>query len=367
MKIFIDINHPAHVHYFKNLIKILKNKGYIILVSARNRYPVQELLEYYNIKYFNRGKGATTRIGKLIYMLFADLFLLIKAKKFNPDVFLCFGGVYLTHVAKLIGKPSIFLYDTDTARFNHNFYLPFATHILTPNVFKYNFGKKHIRFNSYMELCYLHQKYFKPNRDIFNLLGIAENTPYVILRFVSWNANHDFGHKGINNSNKIKVVREFTKYAKVFISSEGTLPNEIENFRIKIPPHKMHDALAFAKLLYGESATMASESVVLGVPAIYLDNDGRCYTSDQENNYGLVFNFTESIEDQEASIQKGIQILKENKDYQLQREQLLNDKIDLTQYLVWFLKNYPNSVKVVQKNPDYQNRFNEKGRMIFAV
>lgn len=53
------------------------------------------------------------------------------------------------------------------------------------------------------------------------------------------------------------------------------MPAELESFKRKIPPEKMYDALAFSALLYGESATMASECAVLGTPAIYLDDFGQ--------------------------------------------------------------------------------------------
>ena len=67
---------------------------------------------------------------------------------------------------------------------------------------------------------------------------------------------------------------------------------------------------------------MASESAVLGVPAIYIDNEGRGYTTEQENKYGLVYNYTESHEDQIKSIKKGVEILlnpEAPKSYQLKR------------------------------------------------
>ena len=88
--------------------------------------------------------------------------------------------------------------------------------------------------------------------------------------------------------------------------------------------------------------------------------DGRYgLTTDSDTNWAFTgFTGAAGLLSVDYNIDSYIQILKENMDYQLQREQLLNDKIDLTQYLVWFLENYPNSVKVVQKNPDYQNRFN---------
>jgi len=72
MKIFIDIGHPAHVHYFRNFIKIMESKGHTFFVSARNRSIIFYLLEAYKIPYFDRGKGKDGIIGKLFYMLIVD-------------------------------------------------------------------------------------------------------------------------------------------------------------------------------------------------------------------------------------------------------------------------------------------------------
>ena len=52
----------------------------------------------------------------------------------------------------------------------------------------------------------------------------------------------------------------------------------------------MHDVQAAAALFVGESATMASESVVLGTPSIYIDEVGRGYT-DEEAREGLLWMF----------------------------------------------------------------------------
>ena len=37
MRIFIDIGHPAHVHYFKNFIWKMEEKGHTIFISARDK------------------------------------------------------------------------------------------------------------------------------------------------------------------------------------------------------------------------------------------------------------------------------------------------------------------------------------------
>ena len=39
------------------------------------------------------------------------------------------------------------------------------------------------------------------------------------------------------------------------------------------------------------------------------------------------------------------------------KEKMLSGKIDVTAFMVWFIENYPNSVKVMKENSDYQIRF----------
>jgi predicted glycosyltransferase len=68
----------------------------------------------------------------------------------------------------------------------------------------------------------------------------------------------------------------------VFISSESRLPEELSPYNLPISVDKMHHLMAFANLYIGESATMASECAVLGVPAIFIATTGRGYTTEQE-------------------------------------------------------------------------------------
>lgn len=342
MKVYFDIGHPAHVHYFKNLIQRLKGNGHSIVVSSRDKEMAHYLLQQLDLDYYNRGKGAEGLLGKILYTVKADIDLYRYAKKHNPDIFISFGSPYAAHVSSLLGKPHIVLDDTENATIGQFMYKPFSDVILTPDCFRKEFGKKQIKFPSYMELSYLHPNVFTPDISIYDYLGISKNEKYTILRFVGWGAVHDIGHEGLTLENKIKAVAEFAKLSKVFISSEAPLPPELEQYKLNIPKHLIHHALAYASMFYGESATMASESAVLGVPAIYLDNVGRGYTSEQEKRYGLVFNYTESITDQVKSIEKGFEILSSNdtQAWQNKRVKLLEDKIDLTEFLFEFITNY---------------------------
>lgn len=365
MRILINIGHPAHVHYFRNIIKRMEVKGHQFKVIAKNRGIVHELLEYYKIPFISRKKYPKNFFLKAMNIPLTDLFFIREAKKFKPDILLSYAGTFISHTGKVLNIPSISLDDTDSATYAHLSYTPFISTILTPECFTKSFGDKHLRFRSYLEMLYLHPNVFNPDKSVLKFLDVKDGDKYSIVRFVSKNSNHDVGLKGLSDDTKKAVVDTLSKHGKVFITSEADLPNELEPFRYKIPSHKMHDAIAFSSLLYGESGTMASESAMLGVPSIFVDNEGRSYTTEQEKRYGLVHNFTESKDDQVRSVRKATELISmENPKgaFKKNHMELINENIDMTPFLEWFFENYPQSVQVVQSQTDH-NRMRGYGNL----
>lgn len=359
MKILIDIGHPGHVHLFKNFAKQMQQKGHSILFTCRQKEFEIELLNAEGFRYKSFGKHYNTKTGKIFGILKFNLMLLMVAFRFKPDIFLSHGSIYAAQVSWLIRKTHISFEDT----FNFEqikLYKPFTDVILTADYAHPDLGSKNIQYAGYHELAYLHPSVFTPDQSISNELQINPKENYIILRFVSWRATHDQGHKGLSVQNKYEALRRFSQFGTVFISSEAPLPPDLEQYRFSLPPHKMHSALAFASLIFSESATMASEAAVLGVPAIYLDKTGRYYTREEEEKYSLVFNYSDSLRDQEKAISKGTELLgKSNlhQEWQKKRKRLLQEKIDVTSFLIWFIENYPESAKIMKENPYYQYRF----------
>jgi predicted glycosyltransferase len=358
MRIFIDIGHPAHVHYFKNFIKIMKNHGHIFFVSARNRSIIFSLLKTYNISYYDRGKGKDGVIGKLFYMIGADFKLLSKALKFKPDIFISFASPYAAQTAWLLRIPHVVLDDTEHARFGHFFYKPFSKVFLNPGCFKKDFGKRQIRFNSYSELFYLHPNNITTHTEIFTLPGIAGNEKFALLRFVSWKASHDIRQSGLDLQTKKRLVNILleNKY-KVFISTEGENNDLLfDQYLINISPDLIHHVMEHANLLVTEGATMASECAMLGTPAIYVNSLDAGTLREQEDKYQLIHGFRSS----EGVIEKVLEIINSQnveEIYHFRRTKMLSEKIDPTAFLVWFVENYPDSVKIMKENPEYQDRF----------
>ncbi|MBS4014217.1 MAG: DUF354 domain-containing protein [Bacteroidetes bacterium] len=341
MRIFVDLGHPAHVHYIKNFYAIMLEKGHEFFITARDKDCNHALLRHYRIPFYSRGKGGRNLLTKGLYLLKTDIKLYRLAKKFKPDVFLSFCSPYAAHAAALCGRKSVVLDDTEKNKFIQLLYRPFTQKILTPDCYMQTLGEKQIKFPSYLEMLYLHPKRFTPDPGVLKELEVDEKDKFFILRFVSLHASHDIGNKGITLENKIDIVNRLQEYGKVFISAENSIPYELSKFAFPLAPDRLHHALYYAHMLFGESATMASEAAVLGTPAIYVNTDGRGYTFEEENRYSLVSNFSDNLKDQGRAMERAIQIASDNLykiNLQPNNERLIHDKVDLTEWLISYIE-----------------------------
>jgi predicted glycosyltransferase len=353
MRILIDIGHPAHVHLFKNFAWKMQEKGHIILFTCRDKEFVLRLLQVYGFIYENFGKHYKSIVGKIQGLIKNELQMFNNAIQFKPDIFLSHGSSIAAFTSFLLQKPHISFEDTFNME-QVRLYLLFTDVVLTGDYPHPSLGRKEINYPGYHELAYLHPNVFTPDENILKEIGIMDNEKYAIIRFVAWNATHDIGHRGFSKEKKIKLVTELSRYIKVFISSEGDLPEELKQYQIKIKPENMHNVLYYTQLLVGESATMASECAMVGTPAIYINNS-HFGSLDSQAEYGLVHLFSEDELAQEHAIQKAIEIVSKpdiKNEYRERAQKMLENKIDVTSFMIWFVENYPESVKKV-KSPEF--------------
>ena len=235
-------------------------------------------------------------------------------------------------------------------------YKKFTDVILTPSCFYKDMGVNHQKFDSYMELCYLHPNYFTPDFSVLEKYGFNKSERYVVLRFVSWSASHDVGHSGIDLDTKIELVDKLSKYAKVYISSEAGLPGKLQKYQLRIPPHEVHHLLAHAQLFVGEGGTMAAECAMLGTPAIYINSIPLMGYLKDEVNAGLIFHFSSSSGVTDKAIEF-ISDLKLKEKLKKRSNTLISNKIDPTSFMIWLVENYPNSIDIIKSDPTYQSNF----------
>jgi len=350
MRIMVGVGHPKHVHFRKNVITNLLNNGHEVKIVARKKDITLQLLDAYGFDYEVAGINYKGLIKKAYGMIESDIKLLRIAMKFRPDI-LVGGSPYLEHVSRLIRKPHIGFTDTESATLTNWLSNPFSDVICTPSCYKGKIDpKKHVRYNGYEELAYLHPNYFKPDSSILDALGLNSDDKYIILRFVAWDASHDIGDKGFIDKNE--VINTLKQYGRLFITSELKLPPEYQKYKINLPPEEIHNLMYYATLFIGESASMACESAILGTPAIFVSTSRRGFTDELESRYDILYNFSDPKKGQEDALKKALDILR-NKDIKKEwfrrRDNLLKEKIDVTKFITELIEGYPDSLKTMAK------------------
>ncbi len=342
MRILIDIVHPADVHFFRNAIDIWRRHNHEVRIAAREKDVTLELLDYYGLDYECISRRTGGFLGLLTELASRNWRLLCVARQFRPDVLLSFGSPSASQVAFLLRRPSIVFYDTENAWLQNLLAYPFATVVCTPQCYRGNLGRKHVRFAGYKELAYLHPNHFTPDKTVLEQVGLSADDRFFLVRFVSWQATHDWAKTGLSVSVKRRLIKLLEAHGRPVISSEGAIPQDLERYRLRIQPALIHHVMAFADLFVGESATMASESAVLGVPAIYLtDPGGLGSISEQSQHYQLLLEFG-SLHGEEA-LAKIEELLRQpdlRATWAHRRSRMLQASIDVTKWVAEFVEGY---------------------------
>ncbi len=291
MRALIDIAHPAHAHFFRNPICHLVEAGHEVLITSRAKDVALPLLDAMGLRHHSLSTqkgGFANLLGELVQR---DFRLWRFVRGHRPDVMAAIGGTFVAHVGAITGIASLVFYDTENARMQNAITYPVASCVVVPECYRAWVPRhRHIRYRGYHELSYLHPRYFQADRVRALAGGLPQTGHAFLIRLVSWKANHDIGESGWSENLLRAVVQRLEPHGKVIISAEGPLPGSLEHLRYGGDPQDLHHLMAFCRATIGESATVASESAVLGVPAIYAANTGRGYTDEQETRYGLVFN-----------------------------------------------------------------------------
>ncbi len=334
MRILIDILHPAHVHFFRNFHAEMEARGHELHITARAKDRSLELLDEYHLPYDHISDQQSGGAGLVVEMTQRTGKLLRVMKEFRPDVMTGIMGPSIAVAGKIKRVPAVVFYDTEFAKQTNWFVYPLAYSVCTPDCYQGHVRGNHVTYAGYHELAYLHPNRFQPDPNKLAAFGIDKREPYSFVRFVSWQAVHDKRETGFTAAQKRDLVERLAKHGRVLVSSEAALPGDLAEYEVKGPVEDIHHLLAHAQLIVGESATMSSEAAVLGVPAVMIATSGRGYTDDEERRYGLVRHFTEDQYD--AAVEAIEKLFTESpREFgQRARQQLLADKIDVTQWMV---------------------------------
>lgn len=335
-KILFDINHPAHFHLFKRFIHYLQDQGTPYSITTRDKDVTNALVEHEGFHFVSLSTPKTTLPGMFREMMERDwaVYRLHRKERFTHAFGTSVSIAHLSAVSKV--KSYNFCEDDDSViPLQARLIYPFTTKIVVPDCLKYTkWGKKRIAVPSYHELAYLHPDHFVPNDEIAKSYGLVPGK-YAIIRLSALKAHHDIGKKGISE----KLLHDI----RLLLSHENYRIVESQELKRKyqVQPWDIHHVLAHAKMIVSDSQTMAAEAMVLGVPSVRINSFVRkiSYTEELENAYGLGYGFDPFSGDAILSRIKELLIDRTTENaWSEKRERMLRRKIDLSRWMVEFLK-----------------------------
>lgn len=358
MKILININHPAHVHYFRNFIKLMEAKGHRFCVINRDSNIINQLLDYYGIEHTIRNKRPAKKgtIASLMNLAKMVLWCIRKSLSFHPDLYMGFASSACAITSWLFRKPSIILDDTEFNHMNHKLYMPFCSTVLTPFYFQKQLdnGNKQIYFHAFIEQLFLHSKYYETSLKTIEELELNRGE-YVVVRYSAFDAHHDMMAHPLSEEFKKKILLKIAQKYRVILSLEKKLDDPFyKPFLVNFSPEKMHDIESNAKFLVTEGITMASEAFIMGVPYLLI-NPLKCgYIDYQTSTYPELFYYS-THEDTIMSVIDKLMTMPINTQEIRKGTEL--STINPTDFLIWFVENYPKSKNEIKNNPDLQFQF----------
>src|SRR5437660_5745178 len=289
MRVWVDMTASAHVLVFRPLIRLLRERGDEVEVTAREYAQTLQLLELHGIEAEVIGRhGGRSRLGKLRSLTSRLGALRRWARSRRFDVALAHGSHELTMTARRLGIPSSTTFDYEFAWLQHQLGCRAATKVVVPDTIPAErlarYGTrppKLLQYPGLKEEYYLAD--FEADRSVVE--GLDGRKVLVVLRpppDVSLYHRHsnplfpqtvDFlgRHEDVQ-----AVVLPRTDEQRAFVR-DLALPSIVL-------PERAVDAqslIALADLVVSAGGTMNREAAALGVP-VYTTYGGRLGGVDEE-------------------------------------------------------------------------------------
>src|SRR5437879_6331971 len=281
----------AHVLVFRPLIRLLRERGDEVEITARDYAQTLQLLELHGLGATGVGRhGGRSRLGKARSLTSRLRALRKWASPRAFDVALAHGSHELTMTARRLGIPSATTHDYEFATLQHQLGMRAATKVVVPDSIPpqrlARFGvepPKLLRYPGLKEEYYLSD--FEPDTAVPEQLGVDRDRVLVVLRpppDVSLYHRHSnplfpqtLGFVG-NLDSVHAVVLPRTDEQREYVR-ELALPSVIV-------PNRAVDAqslIALADVVVSAGGTMNREAAALGVP-VYTTYGGRLGGVDEE-------------------------------------------------------------------------------------
>jgi hypothetical protein len=284
VRIWVDITAPAHVLVFRPLLRILRERGDTVEVTARDYAQTVQLLELHGIEADVLGRhGGRSRLGKFrsLRSRLHELRRWAGGREF--DVALAHGSHELTMTARRLGIPSSTTFDYEFAWLQHQLGCRAATRVVVPEAIPPERLERYaVRPPKLLQYPGLKEEYyladFEPD---LRALKQFELDPARTLVVVRTPPDVSLYHRRSNplfpqvldrlgrNEGVDAIVIPRTEEQREYVRGLG-LPS------VQVPERAVdgQSLIAFADLVVSAGGTMNREAVALGTP-VYTTYGGR--------------------------------------------------------------------------------------------
>jgi uncharacterized protein len=290
VRVWIDITAPAHVLVFRPLVRLLRERGADVEITARDFSQNVGLLRLHGLEAEVVGRhGGRSALGKLGTMAtrLAELLRWARGRRF--DAALAAASHHLPMAARLLGIPSATTFDYEWATLQHQLACRSATRVVVPEAIplerlaRYGLRPPKLRrYPGLKEEYYLAD--FEPDPAVPATLGLDLTRVLVVVRTPSDYALYHRSPSPLVPAVLDLLGRREDVQAVVLPRTEEqaqavrrlTLPSLV------VPPGAVdaQSLIAASDLVVSAGGTMNREAVALGVP-VYTTFGGRLGAVDE--------------------------------------------------------------------------------------
>jgi predicted glycosyltransferase len=290
-KIWIDLDNSPHVPFFNPIIRELEERGYEVMVTARDCFQVCGLADLFKLKYKSIGRHyGKNKILKVIGTLIRSFQLLLFAVKGRPTIALSHGSRAQLLTASMLRIPTVELSDYEYAK---GVGIAEPDWVIGPEVIPDSAVSvppgRILRYPGLKEDVYVPE--FEPDPTILRELGISNGELLVTIRPPATEAHY---HNPKSERFFVEVVNFLGSHEEVRMVIlprnnrkqtewvERTWPEWLAKGKIVIPDHVVDglNLIWHSALVVSGGGTMNREAAALGVP-VYSIFQGKIGAVDQ--------------------------------------------------------------------------------------
>jgi uncharacterized protein len=291
MKVWIDVTAPAHVLVFRPLIRILRERGGEVEVTARSYAQTLELLELHGIEAEVFGRhGGRSRLGKARALTSRLGALRRWARGRGFDHALAHGSHELTITARRLEIPSSTTFDYEFAWLQHQLGLRAATYVVVPDAIPPDRLERYgVRPPKLRQYAGLKEEYyladFEPDRAVLDRLSVDPARTLVVVRTPPDVSLYHRRSNPLFPQMLEHVGRQDDLHAVVLprTKEQGDYVRSLELPAVIVPEHAVdaQSLIALSDLVVSAGGTMNREAAALGVP-VFTTFGGRLGGVDEE-------------------------------------------------------------------------------------